>query len=98
MRDPSGCNAGPSTISVYRRPRLAANLKFMTGAEAGAEAGEEVGSIVRQQFRSLAARPPYFSNGSAKTLRDVIDFYDRRVGSGYTDKEKTNLENFLEVL
>ena len=38
----------------------------------------DVGSIVMQQLRGLAARAPYFANGSAKTLREVVDFYDRR--------------------
>ena len=38
----------------------------------------DVGSIVMQQIRGLAARAPYFANGSAKTLREVVDFYDRR--------------------
>ena len=28
--------------------------------------------------RGLAARAPYFANGSAKSLREVVDFYDRR--------------------
>ena len=29
-------------------------------------------------MRGLAARAPYFSNGSAKDLRGVVDYYDRR--------------------
>jgi hypothetical protein len=39
---------------------------------------EDVGAIVIQQFRGLAARAPYFSNGSAISLRELVDFYDRR--------------------
>ena len=38
-----------------------------------------------QQFRGLAARAPYFANGSAETLRDLVDFYDRRFNIGYTE-------------
>ena len=38
-----------------------------------------------QQFRGLAARAPYFSNGSAATLRDLVDFYDRRFNIGFTE-------------
>jgi hypothetical protein len=59
---------------------------------------EDVGAIVLQQFRGLAARAPYFSNGSAASLRDLIDFYDRRFNIRYTEQEKTDLANFLEVL
>jgi mono/diheme cytochrome c family protein len=58
----------------------------------------DVGSIVTQQFRGLAARAPYFSNGSAKTLRDVVDYYDTRFAIHLTAPEKQDLTNFLSVL
>jgi hypothetical protein len=58
----------------------------------------DVGSIVMQQLRGLAARAPYFANGSAKTLREVVDFYDRRFDMKLTDEEKEDLINFLGVL
>jgi cytochrome c peroxidase len=59
---------------------------------------EDVGAIVVQQFRGLAARAPYFSNGSARTLREVVDYYDRRFAIGFTEAEKGDLVNFLKVL
>ncbi len=59
---------------------------------------EDVGAIVLQQFRGLAARAPYFSNGSAATLRELVDFYDRRFNIQFTEQEKTDLVNFLGVL
>lgn len=59
---------------------------------------EDVGAIVIQQFRGLAARAPYFSNGSAATLREVVDFYDRRFNIRFTEQERIDLENFLSVL
>ena len=58
----------------------------------------DVGSIVMQQLRGLAARAPYFANGSAKTLREVVDFYDRRFDMKLSDTEKDDLVNFLGVL
>ena len=58
----------------------------------------DVGAIVIQQLRGLAARAPYFANGSAATLRDIVDFYDRRFHAGYTEREKQDLVNFLKVL
>jgi hypothetical protein len=58
----------------------------------------DVGTIVMQQFRGLAARAPYFSNGSASTLRELVDFYDRRYNIGYSDREKQDLVNFLGAL
>ena len=58
----------------------------------------DVGTIVMEQFRGLAARAPYFSNGSAATLRELVDFYDRRYTIGYSEQEKQDLVNFLGAL
>ena len=58
----------------------------------------DVGSIAMPQFRGLAPRAPYFSNGSAKSLREVVDFYDKRFGIWYTETQKQDLVNFLSVL
>jgi len=58
----------------------------------------DVGTIVMQQFRGLAARAPYFSNGSAQSLRELVDFYDRRYNIAFTDQEKQDLINFLKTL
>ncbi len=58
----------------------------------------DIGSIVSQQFRGLAARAPYFANGSARTLRDVVDFYDARFAMHLSPTDKQDLVNFLSVL
>ncbi len=58
----------------------------------------DMGAITMQQFRGLAARAPYFSNGGAKDLKELIDFYDKRFEAKYTEQEKTDLVNFLSVL
>ena len=58
----------------------------------------DVGSIVMPQFRGLAARAPYFANGSAQTLGDIVDYYDTRFDMKMTRTEKTDLINFLSAL
>lgn len=58
----------------------------------------DVGAITLQQLRALSARAPYFAGGSAKTLREVVDFYDRRFQIGFAEREKQDLVNFLGVL
>jgi cytochrome c peroxidase len=58
----------------------------------------DVGAIMVQQLRGLSARAPYFSNGSARTLAEVVDFYDRRFSAHFTEQEKQDLVNFLSVL
>jgi cytochrome c peroxidase len=46
----------------------------------------------------LAAHAPYFSDGSAKTLDDVVGFYDKRFGIHFTAQEKADLVAFLNAL
>jgi hypothetical protein len=49
-------------------------------------------------LRALAARPPYFHNGSAATLEDVIDFYNLRFGLMLTTQDRSDLAAFLRAL
>lgn len=49
-------------------------------------------------MRGLSARAPYFSNGLAKDLRGVVDYYERRYSIGYTEQEKQDLVNLMSVL
>jgi cytochrome c peroxidase len=49
-------------------------------------------------LRGLAARAPYFHNGSAATLIDAVNFYDQRFGIGFTERQKEDLVNFLNAL
>jgi cytochrome c peroxidase len=58
----------------------------------------DAGAILMQQFRGLIARAPYFANGSAGDLTELVDFYDRRFSIGLTEKEKQDLVNFLSIL
>ena len=49
-------------------------------------------------LRGLAARAPYFHNGFAATLVEVVKFYDARFGIGLTSQEKADLVAFLQAL
>jgi len=49
-------------------------------------------------LRSLAARAPYFHNGSASSLTQVVNFYNARFGMGLNPQQKTDLINFLSAL
>ena len=59
---------------------------------------EDVGKITLQSMRGLSARAPYFSNGLARDLRGVVDYYERRYSIGYTEQEKQDLVNLMSVL
>jgi hypothetical protein len=58
----------------------------------------DIGRLKGPILRGLASRAPYFHNGSAKTLSDVIDFYDVRFNIGFTVQEKADLIAFLSAL
>jgi cytochrome c peroxidase len=49
-------------------------------------------------LRGLAARPPYFHDGSVATLDDVVDFYNTRFALGLTPQEHGDLVAFLQAL
>lgn len=58
----------------------------------------DVGRITLQSNRGLSARAPYFSNGTAKDLRGIVDYYERRYNIGYTEQEKQDLVNLMSAL
>jgi hypothetical protein len=49
-------------------------------------------------LRGLAARAPYFHNGAAADLAEVVNFYNERFGMGLTDEQKSDLVAFLKSL
>ena len=59
-----------------------------------AHAGKIKGPILR----GLSARAPYFHNGSARTLLDVVHFYEKRFGLVLSPGDELDLFNFLSVL
>jgi cytochrome c peroxidase len=49
-------------------------------------------------LRAMAARAPYFHNGMAATLGDVVEFYNSRFNIGLSAQEKSDLIAFLRSL
>jgi len=58
----------------------------------------DIGKVKGPILRGLAARAPYFHNGSAATLADVVEFYNQRFDIGFTDQQKADLAAFLSSL
>jgi cytochrome c peroxidase len=59
---------------------------------------DDIGKFKGPVLRGLAARPPYFHDGSAATLAQVIEFYDVRFQARFTAQEKMDLLAFLLAL
>ena len=49
-------------------------------------------------LRGLSARAPYFHNGAAANLSQVVNFYNERFQIGLTAQEMQDLINFLQTL
>jgi len=49
-------------------------------------------------LRNLSARAPYFHGGSAKTLADLVKFYEESLGFDFTDAEEKDLVAFMSAL
>ena len=58
----------------------------------------DIGKFIVPGLRALAARAPYFHDGSATTLADVVTFYDTRFRIGLSTQDKQDLVNFLSAL
>jgi cytochrome c peroxidase len=56
------------------------------------------GGMKPPQLRDLAARAPYFHNGAAETLDDLVDFYDQNFSIGLTRREHRALVAFLNAI
>jgi hypothetical protein len=59
---------------------------------------KDIGKFKGPILRGLAARPPYFHNGAAADLDEVLDFYEARFDIGFTDREREDLIAFLNAL
>lgn len=58
----------------------------------------DIGKTKGPILRGLAARAPYFHNGSAASLMDVVNFYNNRFNLGLGERQKLDLVAFLRSL
>jgi cytochrome c peroxidase len=72
----------------------------LTDAGAGNITGRwnDLGRFKSPTLRALVARAPYFHNGSAATLEEVIRHYEQFLGFSYSPEERADLLAFLSAL
>jgi hypothetical protein len=58
----------------------------------------DLGRFKTPTLRALAARAPYFHNGIAGTLEDVVRHYETHLGFVFTSRERADLVAFLKAL
>jgi cytochrome c peroxidase len=59
---------------------------------------QDIGRFKTPSLRGLAARAPYFHDGSAQDLTAVVNFYNERFRIGFTPQEIADLTAFLRSL
>lgn len=59
---------------------------------------KDIGKFKGPVLRGLASRAPYFHNGHAASLSEVLDFYEARFSIKFTRQEREDLIAFLNAL
>jgi cytochrome c peroxidase len=82
------------------RNKLTGETRQLTDAGRGNVSGawSDLGKFKTPTLRALAARAPYFHNGIAATIEDVIRHYEFHLGFRFTDAERADLAAFLKAL
>jgi hypothetical protein len=82
------------------RNRTTGETRQLTDAGRGNVTGlwSDLGRFKTPTLRALAARAPYFHNGIAETLEDVVRHYETHLGFIFTNKERADLVAFLKAL
>jgi cytochrome c peroxidase len=82
------------------RNRTTGEIRQLTDAGRGNISGlwSDLGRFKTPTLRALAARAPYFHNGIALTLEEVVRHYERHLGFVFTDEERADLVAFLNAL
>ena len=64
-----------------------------------ASASETDGAaLASRQLTRFTSHPPYFHDGSAATLLDVVNHYDDHFGLNLTEAQKADLVEYLKSL
>ena len=84
------CTAGPLAGQIFTVTDL--GVAMISGQCA------DIGKTKIPVIRGIAGRSPYFHNGGATEITNLVDFYNQRFNIGLTDQQKSDLEKFLEAL
>jgi cytochrome c peroxidase len=99
VRNRFGLAVGDMPVYTLRH-KASGELKVVTDPGRALITGrwKDVGRFKGPILRGLAGRGPYFHNGSAATLLDVVNFYDLRFNLGLSEQQKAELVAFLRTL
>jgi cytochrome c peroxidase len=96
-----GCHSGPLLTDNGLHDTFVPKVTEADTDTGAATSGPLRGSFNTPQMRDLRNTAPYMHNGSLKTLRDVVEFYDQRSSIAplrLTDQEIDDLVAYLQTL
>lgn len=97
----SSAEARTPDLPLYTfRNNKTGEIRKLTDAGEGNVTGrwDDLGKFKTPTLRGLSARAPYFHNGNAVTLEDVVRHYENRFDFVFTDQERADLVAFLKAL
>ncbi len=88
------CHTGPFFTDASTRLHSPAE----TGTDPLLAQRATTGMYRTTPLRGVSFHPPYFHNGSAATLRDVVEHYDGYLGLALAEQQKSDLVEYLKSL
>ena len=96
--EPPKCSSALPLLTFQNKTTMETMVTCDPGRALSTGKWADMGRFRAPPLRGLAARAPYFHDGQARTLRDVIDHYDERLTLGLNGPQKRDLEAFLGAL
>ena len=96
--EPPKCSPALPLLTLQNKTTLETKVTCDPGRALSTGLWSDVGRFRAPPLRGLASRAPYFHDGQARTLGDVINHYNERLGLNLTGNQKRDLESFLGAL
>ncbi len=96
--EPPKCTSDLPLLTLQNKTTLETKLSCDPGRALTTGLWADIGKFRAPPLRGLAARAPYFHDGQAASLKDVIQHYQDHFSLGLTSQQTKDLEAFLKAL
>jgi len=96
--DPANCGPDLPVLTLQKKSTGETMVTCDPGRALSTGLWADIGKFRVSPLRGLASRPPYFHDGQAATINDVIQHYQTRFNLGLTNQQIGDLAAFLNAL
>jgi cytochrome c peroxidase len=96
--EPPKCSSALPLLTLQNKTTMETKLTCDPGRALSTGLWKDLGRFRAPPLRGLAARAPYFHDGQARGLGDVVNHYNERLSLGLNGDQKRDLEAFLGAL